>query len=87
MAAWRIELITEVSEHSSPCLGLGVYGIIVRGSGGLELYEKVPCGLESREPVWPSGKALGWYAEEPRFDTASALLSLQKRLWFVATVL
>ena len=30
------------------------------------------------EPVWPSGKALGWYAEGPRFDTASALLSLQK---------
>ena len=29
-----------------------------------------------REPVWPSGKALGWYAERPRFDTASALLSL-----------
>ena len=20
------------------------------------------------EPVWPSGKALGWYAEGPRFD-------------------
>ena len=30
------------------------------------------------EPVWPSGKALGWYAEGPRFDTASALFSLQK---------
>ena len=30
------------------------------------------------EPVWPSGKALGWWAEGPRFDTASALLSLQK---------
>ena len=35
-----------------------------------------------REPVWPSGKALGWYAEGPRFESASALLSLQK-LWFV----
>ena len=43
------------------------------------------CQL-SREPLWPSGKALGWYAEGPRFDTASALLSLQK-LWFVDTVL
>ena len=32
-----------------------------------------PC-----EPAWPSGKALGWQAEGPRFDTASALLSLQK---------
>ena len=31
-----------------------------------------------REPIWPSGKALGWYAEGPQFDTASALLSLQK---------
>ena len=32
------------------------------------------------ELVWPSGKALGWQAEGPRFDTASALpgLSLQK---------
>ena len=30
------------------------------------------------EPVWPSGKALGWKPEGPRFDTASALLSLQK---------
>ena len=30
------------------------------------------------EPVWPCGKALGWYAEGPRFDTASALLYLQK---------
>ena len=30
------------------------------------------------EPVWPSGKALGWSAEGPRFDTASTLLSLQK---------
>ena len=32
----------------------------------------------TREPVWPSGKALGWQAEGPRFDTASALLSLRK---------
>ena len=32
------------------------------------------------EPVWPSGKALGWLAEGPRFDTASALLSLQKKV-------
>ena len=31
-----------------------------------------------REPVWPSRKALGWLAEGPRFDPASALLSLQK---------
>ena len=38
-------------------------------------------------PVWPSGKALGWQAEVPRFDTASALFSLRKRLWFVDTVL
>ena len=30
------------------------------------------------EPVWPSGKALGWEAEGPRFESASALLSLQK---------
>ena len=24
--------------------------------------------LRFREPVWPSGKALGWEAEGPRFD-------------------
>ena len=30
------------------------------------------------KPVWPSGKALVGLAEGPRFDTASALLSLQK---------
>ena len=38
------------------------------------------------EPVWPSGKALGWWAEGPRFESASALLSLQK-LWSVDAVL
>ena len=31
-----------------------------------------------REPVWPSGKALGWQVEGPRLDYASALLSLEK---------
>ena len=38
------------------------------------------------EPVWSSGKALGWQAEGPRFESASALLSLQK-LWSVDIVL
>ena len=38
------------------------------------------------EPVWPSGKALSWKAEGPRFESASALLCLQK-LWSVDTVL
>ena len=37
------------------------------------------------EPIWPRGKALGWKAEGPRFESASALLSLQK-LWSVDTV-
>ena len=39
----------------------------------------------SCEPVWPSGKALDWEAEGPRFDSASAVLSLQKGcgLWFL----
>ena len=27
------------------------------------------------EPTWPSSKALGWWAEGPRFDSASVLLS------------
>ena len=30
---------------------------------GLSMYKHVP-----RQPIWPSGKALGWQAEEPRFD-------------------
>ena len=38
------------------------------------------------EPVWPSGKALGWYAEGYRFESTSAVLSLQK-LWPVDTCL
>jgi len=32
-----------------------------------------PC-----EPVWLGGKALGWQAEGPRLDSASAVLSLQE---------
>ena len=28
------------------------------------------------EPVWPSGKALGWQAEGPRFESACGLWSL-----------
>ena len=42
--------------------------------------------LPACEPVWPSGKALGWKAEGPGFESALALLSLQK-LWSVDTVL
>ena len=35
--------------------------------------------VSGTEPVWPSGKALGWYeAEGPRFESASALLSQSK---------
>ena len=41
-------------------------------------YKIKQTGLIDCEPVWPSGKALGWEAKGPRFDTASALLSLQK---------
>ena len=37
-------------------------------------------GDEFREHGWPRGKALGWYAEGPRFDSASVLVSLQT-LW------
>jgi len=44
------------------------------------------CSPDHREPVWPSGKVLGWQAEGPRFESASALLSLQQ-LWSVDTVL
>ena len=38
------------------------------------------------EPVWHSGKALGWQPEGPRFESASALLSRQK-LWSVDAAL
>ena len=31
-----------------------------------------------REPVCPDGKASGWQVEGPRFESASALFSLQK---------
>ena len=34
--------------------------------------------LSEHEPVWPSGKALGWYAETSRFDSASALFVFKK---------
>ena len=64
---------------------------------GFMLWEVVPtligrtykvqlCSPDRREPVWPSGKALDWQAEGPRFESASALLHLQK-LWSVDTVL
>ena len=39
-----------------------------------------------RKPVWPSGKALGWQAEGPQFESTSAHLSLQK-LWSADAVL
>ena len=42
--------------------------------------------LTDREPVWPSGKTLGWQAEGRRFESALALISLQE-LWFVDTIL
>ena len=42
----------------------------------LEPFEKkkpVSSYFEKGEPVWPSGKALGWLAAGPRFESASAL--------------
>ena len=36
-------------------------------------------------PVWPSGKALGWEELRPRrFDSASAVLSLQSLMFVYA---
>ena len=49
-------------------------------------HTQVYAADHSSEPACPSGKALGWYAEGPRFESASALLSLQK-LWSVDIVL
>ena len=46
------------------------------------------CVCELSEPVWPSGKALGWLASggASRFESASAVISRQK-LSFVDSVL
>ena len=41
-----------------------------------------PC-----EPVWPSGKALGWQVESSIPLRLSLLFISSKRLWFVDTVL
>ena len=57
------------------------------GEAGLSVVNNcLAAELFLREPVWPSGKAVGWEVEGPRFDTESTLLSLQK-LWFMDTVL
>ena len=49
-----------------------------------ETITNAPLSPPKCEPVWPSGKALGWWAEGPRFESASALSSLQT-LWSVDT--
>ena len=52
-------------------------------STSLGLWTLQLCSVS--EPVWPSGKASGWLAEGPRFNSASALLSLERGrgLWTV----
>ena len=40
--------------------------------------KQVNTVIQVSELVWLSSKALGWQAEGPRFDTASALLSFRK---------
>ena len=45
---------------------------------GRRAFQSKDPSLLTCEPVWSSGKALGWQAEGPRFKSASALLSLQK---------
>ena len=47
---------------------------------------KVEAFRTRSQLVWPSGKVLGWSAEEPRYKSALALLSVQK-LWSLDTVL
>ena len=51
----------------------------------LYAYHQKEC-VSVCEPVWPSDRALGWKAQGLQFDSALALLSLQK-LWSVDTVL
>ena len=54
-----------------------LYANSVTGSGEISTLMNVSPFIlvVNSEPFWPSGKALGW------FDTASALLSLQKGVW------
>ena len=40
--------------------------------------------IRAKKEVWPSGKALGWWADGPRLDSAVALLSILEKgcgLW------
>ena len=56
------------------------------GGWGYRIYKAQKTHVWTCDPVWPSGKALGWYTEGHRFESASAVLSLQK-LWSVDTCL
>ena len=63
---------------------MGPAGGVLRQVSALFIFRSAFLGV--REPVWPSGKAVGWEAEGPQFEFASAVLSLQ-HLWSVDTVL
>ena len=63
--------------------------VSLRSSAGLRLGPLLGgwSGTSSYwEPVWPSGSALGWKAEGPRFDPLRFSFLL-KKLWFTETVL
>ena len=55
----------------------------------LNYYKELSSIASICEPVWPSGKVIGWKTEGPRFQSASALISLISlhKLWSVDTVL
>ena len=46
----------------------------------MDLHKQYDTVITAGETVWRSGKALGWSAEVIRFESASALLSLPKKV-------
>ena len=76
----------EEAPQALPSVGLLMITRVQEAYGGGGGIKGTSVYTTACEPVWPSGKALGWKAEGLRFESASALLSLQK-LWSVDTVL
>ena len=80
----QLHLPVPTASRRNRKLGLGTRKSIsttlppIKPHGFVDVKHHVYVSTAKGEPVWLSGKALGWQAEGPRFDTASALLSLQK---------
>ena len=72
----RVPLAFRLAQKQTPSSGLRVCPSLISRTVSVDV--KHHFYWFTREPVWPSGKALGWEAEGPRFDSASAVHSLQK---------